>query len=388
MEWKKIKTWKKGLIIGLIPLILTIVLTIVFFIMFSGGAIFLPLILGLHILYPFSIIFLVSSVLTGFVIHKNWKIKIAVFLVIILLFSSTFVYLFSGQPPSGEVETYKGIWTPFHLATAEALLFDIQQLKEDGVNTLSFGPFYFTDDKGNIHTIPFMREITIFLIQTAHRNGFKVFLVPDMWGPGFTGIENNSLFLEQATPKVLEWADIAEKYGVEMFAPSNEPAIIIEDKEALNQWAHDVAVKIKARYHGILVYKASGADWGFDNDYRGYDYVGLDIFPYDDMTLEEFRDELKENIADGLEYVQRDNCRGVIFSEIGVQVKAGMKGDITTAEEFFSLDYQKQAYEIFFEEGEANNITGYIFCCWGEGQYGPDDVPAEEVMKEWFHKIK
>lgn len=391
MRWRNTKSWEKGLIIGLIPLILCIITTLFFFVMVSKDVFLVILVLYLPIFYIFSFIFLFFSFLIGLIAPKSWKVKISVILVIILVITSVIIYGFSGSPPSGEIETYKGIWGVVYFVNIKTLLFNVQQLKEDGVNTISFGPFYNTDNKGNIHKIPFMKQITILLIQAAHRNGFRVFLIPDMWGPGFTGIKNNEYesFLEQATDISLEWAEIAEKYGVEMYAPSNEPAIIVEnDKGALDRWAHDVALKIKERYSGILVYKASSAEWGFDNDYKGYDYVGLDIFPHD-QTLEEFKSELKQNIEDGLRFAERDNCKGVILSEIGVQIKVDVEGDVTsTTDEAFSLDYQKQAYEMFFEEGEKNNVFGYIFCCWGEGQFGPDNLPAEQVMKEWFHKIK
>ena len=94
------------------------------------------------------------------------------------------------------------------------------------------------------------------------------------WGP-FTKGEprNKNLFFDQVTRMNLEWADIAEKYGVELYAPMNELSIAVSDKEALNKWAHEVAPKIRERYSGILVYKAAPAEWGFDNDYRGYDYL-------------------------------------------------------------------------------------------------------------------
>lgn len=151
--------------------------------------------------------------------------------------------------------------------TAKMFLLDLGRLKKVGVNTLSFGPNYNTDTEGRIQKIPLMKELTILFIQTAHRNGFRVFLVPNLWGPGFSP-ENmdRDLFFEQATKISLEWAEIAEKYGVEMYAPSNEPSIMVPDREVVNKWTHNVASKIREKYNGILVYKAAIADWGFDND--------------------------------------------------------------------------------------------------------------------------
>ena len=190
------------------------------------------------------------------------------------------------------------------------------------VNTLSFGPNYPYDEEGNIKPLfPLQKQLYIFFIQTAHRKGFRVFLVPLTWGP-FTRGEprNKTLFFDQATRMNLEWADIAEKYGVELYAPMNEPSIAVSDKEALNKWAHEVTPKIRERYSGILVYKAAPAEWGFDNDYRGYDYVGLDIYPGDEESLEGFRGRVRAHIEKGLEYAKRDGAKGVMFSEIGVQV--------------------------------------------------------------------
>ena len=227
------KTWLKGIIIGLFPLVLVIILNLILAVKSSTGLSSMIVTMFLPFFYLFAFTFLFFSILISLVIHKSWKIKISAFLIIILIFSLLLVYAYSGKPPSGEVEIYKGIWSPVFPMTAKILLLDIGQLKEDGVNTLAFGPNYMTDNEGNIGKFP--NWLTILFIQAAHRNGFKVFLVPDMWGPGFTGVENKTLFFEQATSIVLEWAEIAEKYGVEMFAPSNEPAIIVDDQEAVKK---------------------------------------------------------------------------------------------------------------------------------------------------------
>lgn len=53
--------------------------------------------------------------------------------------------------------------------------------------------------------------------------------------------------------------------------------------------------------------------------YRGYDYVGLDIFPYN-QTIDKFREDVIFHIEKGLEFSERDGAKGVILSEIGVQV--------------------------------------------------------------------
>ena len=388
MFGRNLKTWKRGLLIGLIPLALAILSSLILMIKPPAMGIFaLNLIMILPLFYLFSFVFLFLAILIGLIIHKSWPIKILVLLIPILIFTSVTIYAYSAEPPSGEIKTYKGIWSPAFPMTAKMLLFDIEQLKEDGVNTLSFGPNYFTDEEGNIHSVPFMKQLMILFIQVAHRNGFRVFLVADMWAPGFAGkIENKDLFFEQATAISLEWAEIAEKYKVEMYAPSNEPAIIIDDdQEALDQWTYNIAQKIKEKYHGLLIYKAS-SHGDFDNDYRGYDYVGLDIFPTTDQTLEEFKNELQNHLENCLEFAQRDKTKGIILSEIGVQVKVTIKGDISsTTDKPFSLDYQKQAYEMFFVEGQ-DKVIGYIFCCW-ESEFGPNNLPAEQVMKEWFHKI-
>lgn len=386
MIWKDFKTWQKGLIIGLVPLVLVIILNLILVITpptAFGRMIFSAL---SPFLYLASFVFLIFGVLIGFVLHKSWKTKVLAFLIVILVFSVITAYGFSGKPSTDKITTYKGIWSPSFLLTSKMLLLDIGQLKEDGVNTLSFGPNYDTDEDGNIHLAGSPEWLTILFIQTAHRKGFRVFLVPNMWGPNFAGVRNKTLFFEQATAISLEWADIAKKYGVEMYAPTNEPQVMIKDKEAIDQWAYKIAPKIKERYHGILMYKASIAEWGFDNDYRGYDYVGLDIFPHTGQTLEQFRSTFQNNIEDGLKFAERDGAKGVILSEIGVQV-GSLEGPISTTEEPFSTDYQKEAYKIFFEEGD-NKVIGYIFCCWDGTVMGPNNFPAEQVMKERFNKIE
>ena len=387
MFWKKLKAWQKGLIVGATPLILTIIATLVFIItIFPPESTYelLHLLVLLSIFYIFSFIFLILAILIGIVFRKSWKVKTLTFLIVVLVFVSLVFHGFSGEPPSGEAKIYKGIWSPAFPYTAKMLSFDIEQLREDGVNTLSFGPNYDTDSEGRIQGVPLMKELTILFIQTAHRNGFRVFLVPNLWGPDLS-IEkiDSDLFFKQSTKINLEWAEIAERYGVEMYAPSNEPSMVIPNKEAVNKWTHDVAIKVREKYHGILVYKAAIADWGFDNDYRGYDYVGLDLFPYN-QTLDEWRRDVRFHLERGLEFAERDGAKGVIFSEIGVQV-GQLEGLVSTTKTPFSLDYQKEAYKIFFEEGR-DKVSGFVFCCWDGSALGPNGYPAEQIMKEWFQR--
>ncbi|MDI6640166.1 MAG: hypothetical protein QMD78_05030 [Methanocellales archaeon] len=73
-----------------------------------------------------------------------------------------------------------------------------------------------------------------------------------------------------------------------------------------------------------------------------------------------------------------------MFSEIGVQV-GEVPESISTVKMPHSIEYQTEAYKIFFEEVEEK-VNAYIFCRWDGSAFGPDGYPAEEVMREWFRR--
>jgi hypothetical protein len=287
--------------------------------------------------------------------------KIVLFLIIYMVFLSVTVYLFKvGSPPEGEVDVYKGIIhgdkTGFLGFT---ILFSAPSIKESGATLMVNECPFFVDSEGNIREFPYFRQFLIHNIQAAHRNGLKYcielqvaylgedynrFTIPERIWPNF---------FPQYNKLVLEYADLAEKYGVEMLAPMIEADGYLGMQPLLNEnslrgfekasdWGQEILQKIRQRYHGSILWRSGitangpedGSDIGRwetfrDNVYinfTGYDYIGFTAatwqvpnwWEYSDPVAERrYREYLREVIEYTMMCAERDGCKGVIATEFG-----------------------------------------------------------------------
>ena len=276
-----------------------------------------------------------------------------------------------------EAEVYKGInqgdQTGFMGFT---ILFSATTLKESGVNLVVAKVPFFIDHEGNVMEFPYYRQLLVHNIEAAHRNGLKYciqlqvaylgedynrFTIPERIWPNF---------FPQYDKLVLEYADLAEKHGVEMFAPLIEADGFLGTQPLLNEdglrgfqkasdWGQEILQKIRQRYHGSILWRSGittngpkdGSDIGRwetfrDNVYinfTGYDYIGFTVATWqvenwwkDDKP--EFERRYRAYIREVIEYTlmcaERDGCKGVIATEFGE--------------------------ERVFEEGEGK-LSGYVF---------------------------
>ena len=306
--------------------------------------------------------------------------KLIIFLVIYLVFLGWILHAFSGSPPGNTIEVYKSSSSTF-LTNARA-----QEMKECGVNTYRFTPGVFMDSQGNIHELPFMKQITIWQIQTAHRNGLQVYFdLKNNYGPLWEAMLGQAswnipetvwpTFFPQYNKKVLERADIAERYGVELFNPMAEAEGMIGQNiyrergsfagyDKASEWGQEILPKIRERYHGKVIWRGSigppilppgtpDAEQRFWRDWErirneayinftGYDYIGFTAWP--DMMPpgagpEDYRRFIREVIDTTTKWAERDGCQDVMCTE---------------------LDLGRWLYSrsIVFEEGEGR-LKGY-----------------------------
>ena len=246
------------------------------------------------------------------------------------------------------------------------------------------------DNNGDLHELPWFKAYMISQIQNAHKRGLKIFLsIRPQYG-GFTSPQKipenvRSIYLTQLTERVLEWAEICEKWGVELFAPIQECELLTEFKwengelvgdEDISKWIQEILPQIKERYHGEIV--CGGGAWGgsspeawklvLDNcniDFTGYDYIGFGPYIWHltpegqgwrlpDPTIEEYREYIRYSLTTLNEWAERDGCKGVIIREMG-----GPTENI----------------QVVLEEGE-DILKGIITWHW-RGEYSP-------IIRYWF----
>ena len=248
------------------------------------------------------------------------------------------LYLYSGSPPETEVQTYKGAWIPHVLPS------HFSKLKEMGMDTVFLQSF--------------AGEPTV--VQTAHRNGLKVALTLAIMG--FNPPQAADLDLETFNSDIVKLAKFAEKYGVEFFAPANEPEKIFG--EDTSRWAQEILPKIKEVYHGKVIWK--GADIN-GVDLTGYDYIGFRIGLPHGMTSDKYTQHVDQKLDMALNVcAETDGCQGVMVTEFGT--REGVPG-------MHSEEDPAGAHEIVLERGKDKAVGFFYF----------DEVPG--VFGEWEKEI-
>jgi hypothetical protein len=197
-----------------------------------------------------------------------------------LLFLSTAVFLFRiGTPPAEGIEVYKGCNARWFLPS-QFIGNEAREMKESGVNLVASTWPIFIDSSGNPHEVPFFRHLLVLQIQTAHRNGLKFFLNlrAQYGGPGNVRAipeEVWSNFFPKWNRLVLEYAELAERYGVEMSAPMHEADIgweILREEESLrgyeraSEWGQEILPEIRERYSGEVVWRAGLTQCGLEGN--------------------------------------------------------------------------------------------------------------------------
>ncbi len=255
------------------------------------------------------------------------------------------LYLYSGSPPETEVQVYKGAWIPHVLPSHFA------EMKEMGMNTV-----FLQSSSGEP-----------VVVQTAHRNGLKVALTLAIIE--FNPPQAADLDLETFNSDIVKLAKFAEKYGVEFFAPANEPEKIFgEDTE---RWAQEILPRIKEVYRGDVIWK--GADIS-GVDLTGYDYIGFRIPLAYGMTPNEYSRYVDEQLDAALGFCEEiDTCKGIMVTEFGT--REGVPG-------MHSEDDPAGAHEIVLERGKDKAVGFFYF----------DEVPGvfgewEKEISKWYKEI-
>ena len=294
------------------------------------------------------------------------------FFILYLPILGVILYFYSGSPPDLDVKMYKGTPIGTSLEWSHVDLY----AREDGLNIVRTTMFWFIDKNGNLHEIPGIKALMIAHIQHAHRLGLKIYVsIRPQYGlgePKKIPEDIRPIALEQLKQKVIEWAGICEKWGVELYAPIQECEILTDFKwddensatarlvgdQDITEWIQHVLPEIKERYSGEVV--CGGGAWGgatsyawkeildeCEVDFTGYDYITFGPYSWhlkylDDVTVEAYREYISYSLAKLNEWAERDGCKGVIIREMGGP---------------------REYYEVVFEEGE-DTLKGIITTHW------------------------
>ncbi|PKB80991.1 MAG: hypothetical protein BZY88_07350 [SAR202 cluster bacterium Io17-Chloro-G9] len=264
---------------------------------------------------------------------------------------------------------YEGFWEP----ASGDFSGEFAELRRLGVNTMSFGPSYTPQPDGTYTIRPGGKEFVVGQIVEAHENGIEVYLVPTFWNPfARPDAGQDETYLENFTPIVLEWAEIAQQYGVALFSPVNEPDMVFPS-ETVGEWLHYIIPEINDCYGGMTVTKFAHLA---DMDFSGYDYVGFDLIG--STTAESVRDQ----VALANQYAERDGARGVFIAEFGVPAEDTGTGGVRAVGD----EMQAEIIDRVFRESRGE-VDGYFVISWLLPEYSIKGRPAEQVVEQGFAAV-
>jgi len=204
-------------------------------------------------------------------------------------------------PPRYYPTYIKGVWEPIPYPNQyEMIKNDLNQLKDDGVNTIYILPIYPEDSAPPEYT----EKTIIWEIKKVRQEGFAVFICTDIFVENLN-LNNIDDFLNSLKQFILKWAKIAEDYNVEYFAPANELYMVVREKlgykenstqaeqlwRKIDGWHQEIISAIKEVYTGKMCYKP--ASIGFNDDPSTITLTGYDVFapniPVGGPSLDEFK---------------------------------------------------------------------------------------------------
>ena len=289
-----------------------------------------------------------------------------------------------GRPAFDEDEKLRGVWLPT-IDAVRAAAQRIPRLKSVGINAVSFGPDVVTRDVAEPRTVG-DRAIR-FYVRLFHSAGFAVYLVPNSmhWG-------NNDVSLHALTSLVLDWAEEAERLGVELYAVLNEVDGMREDVASTSTWLQAVLPQVRERYGGLLGVQPTQAGFkGGRLDVSGYDVVSpffslLVPDPFrNDREIDAFLSEA-ERVRGRYASVRRVLLGDVATFSGGnwaetFLMEAQARALIEGRSEYAGDAEQAAAFEAFLREAYPA-IDGAFFNLW----VGFDflDRPAEAVVRKYL----
>lgn len=293
--------------------------------------------------------------------------------------------------------TIKGNWEPSFAEMEQILDDEVSNLKDLGVNTVAVVPPYrYEDGRATLAS----REVEyISQIVRAKKNGFSVLVAPDFVGGGSAeaGVAEQQ-FLSDSREIALHWADIAETYKVEYFAPQNEMDWFYDwsyyggenpeaSQAAISDWHTDLRPKLRQTFSGQLVYKFTAPDQRVAVE--GYDILAVDFGHYQ-RGPEEFRAGVRETYALTAAHANRLNTDWMVGEFWNPYV--GHDGQALYAPSGQSYkelqdDMLRIATDEYLAFEGSPQPNGFMFIAYLMDGQDVKDRPAEQVLRDFFSQL-
>lgn len=287
---------------------------------------------------------------------------------------------------------YRGIDEPRPDAW-QTLVDDVRSLKGDGFNTAAVQPPVLISDRGGqIQRVILEGEeaSAVSTIDQLHQASLAVLLSPTTKSPDLKPqVDTSGAVLGRLDDDTLKWAQTAEEHQVELFAPLWDYNLVLGP--AADKWSANILPRIKEKYHGALAARVvpdlgapppAGTPHDFESlNYKGYDYLMLDVFPQGDSFDMEVFDTYVDDLMNRAEaVVQRDNLRGVIIEFGGWRAASGSE---TINGPLLGRDGQA-ALAANLMPRLLPRTRGLFFNGWTLPGRGAKGYPVEDVLRQYF----
>ena len=210
----------------------------------------------------------------------------------------------------------------------------------------------------------------------------------------------------------MEWAEICENEGVEIFSPvaSGQLYLLLLNEEAF-RWANELLPEVRKVYSGLLVQKVDLNPWtqqlhraGLTKevyDFEGWDYVSTDVFGSCDMngepvrTYDDWRNYIRDLLNFSLSLNEKYKAKGVIFGP-EIMVPEISQSTLMAGTDFWGhgelseeeLEAGKiKLFKILFEE-TYGKVKGYSFWSWMPGfEITYFEVEVERGGQKYYDRI-
>ncbi|MDO8736506.1 MAG: hypothetical protein Q7K29_05415 [Thermoleophilia bacterium] len=225
-----------------------------------------------------------------------------------------------------QISFFKGIDEPSSDEWEEMANKD-ERLKHDGFNIVTLSPPVLITERAGGQPRVILEGVAGSVtgtIDELHLGGLAVFVSPTTEVAGFDPrLDASEATLRQLTEDTLQWAATAEEKQAELFSPLTEYNLVL-GTDAANKWSMEILPQIREKYRGELVARvvpdinttvgSAGAVHDFELlDFRGYDYLMLDIEPHgESFDPARFDMAVDELIKRANAVARRDGLKGVL----------------------------------------------------------------------------
>ena len=294
-----------------------------------------------------------------------------------------------------QVDFYKGIAEPTP-TDWDGMVRESDRLLDDGFNAVTLSPpIDITARLGGKPRIILEGQAASAeaLTDDFHEKGLAVHISPTTKAAGLSQeVEPTDGTLEHLREDVVRWAQKAEERQAELFSPLSEYNLVL-GTEAADRWSREVLPLIRERYHGPVAAKvaadlaeppAAGNPHDFESlNYRGYDFLMVDIFPRDgSFDAAAFDLYVTDVLVRAAAVAQRDGLKGIMVGEFGAwREPAGL--DAVAGPVLGEVGQAEMAGR--FLAIAMPRTRGVFFQGWTLPGRGARDQPVEEVLKKNFN---